>query len=147
MTQFQVTEANLKQQAKRLRDHFAGKDIDFSHSAALEAVAKQYGYRDWNILSAMLKRQQTEVNWPTVGHRVSGTYLGHKFTGTVLKIQAKTNADYRAYTFQFDKPIDVVKSEHFNAFRQRINCFLSPDMKSVDHKNRPDNILKIIQTL
>ena len=41
----------LKSQAKRLRASLAGT-TPISHVKALEAVAKQHGYRDWNTSHA-----------------------------------------------------------------------------------------------
>ncbi|MCU9949761.1 VOC family protein [Pseudomonas sp. PDM13] len=43
-----------KLMAKRLRAQLAASNHDISHSAALELVAQQLGYRDWNTASAML---------------------------------------------------------------------------------------------
>ncbi|MBL4801947.1 MAG: hypothetical protein JKY45_08635 [Emcibacter sp.] len=56
MSSTTLTIENLKIQARRIRDHLAEKNIDINHSAALEIMAKQHGFRDWNILSATLKR-------------------------------------------------------------------------------------------
>ncbi|MFJ4144395.1 glyoxalase superfamily protein [Pseudomonas sp. NPDC089734] len=44
----------VKQMAKRLRASLAAQHQEFSHSAALELVAQQLGYKDWNTASAML---------------------------------------------------------------------------------------------
>lgn len=44
----------VKQLAKRLRDALAADGVTVSHSAALELVARQFGERDWNTLSATL---------------------------------------------------------------------------------------------
>lgn len=43
-----------KQMAKRLRALLATREQEISHSAALELVAQQLGYKDWNIASAKL---------------------------------------------------------------------------------------------
>ena len=44
--------AALKAQAKRLRTTLASEGNFISHSEALEFIARQYGYRDWNTLHA-----------------------------------------------------------------------------------------------
>ncbi|MDO7930421.1 glyoxalase superfamily protein [Pseudomonas sp. KFB-139] len=43
-----------KQMAKRLRASLAVGNQELSHSAALELVAQQLGYKDWNTASALL---------------------------------------------------------------------------------------------
>lgn len=126
-----------------MRNHLAEKNIDISHGAALEILAKQHGFKDWNILSATTKRPSGKVPWPELEDNIKGTYLGHAFTGKILKVQTTNMANNRRYTILFDKPIDVVTSKHFSNYRQRINCFLDQSLKSVDHKGRPDNIVQI----
>ncbi|RMQ51027.1 hypothetical protein ALQ04_02227 [Pseudomonas cichorii] len=49
-----------KQMAKRLRASLATRNQELSHSAALELVAQQLGYKDWNTASAMLEPASTE---------------------------------------------------------------------------------------
>lgn len=141
MSSNNLTPENLKIQARRMRDHFAEKNIEISHAMALETLAKQYGYKDWNVLSATIKRQSSHKTWPELDDKVTGKYLGHNFTARVLKVQSSPVAHVRRYTFVFEEPIDVVASEHFSSFRKRINCFLDQSLKSVDHKGRADNIL------
>ena len=43
-----------KRMAKALRASLATRDQNLPHSAALEIVAQQLGYKDWNTASAML---------------------------------------------------------------------------------------------
>lgn len=143
MTSPSVTLDSLKLQARRLRDHFAQHNLEISHAATLEALAKQHGFKDWNVLSASLKRQARQMIWPNVEDRVTGTYLGHSFRGKVLKSQTAPLAHIRRYTLLFDNPIDVVTSKHFSCFRQRINCSLDESLKSVDHKGRADNLVQL----
>lgn len=144
MNTSEQTPANLKLQARRLRDYFAGKNIEISHAMALEALAKQHGFRDWNVLSATLNRQAEQKAWPELEDRIRGNYLGHSFQGKILKVETTTVANSRRYTILFDQPIDVVASAHFSSYRKQINCFLNQNLVSIDHKGRPDNILQII---
>ncbi len=144
MSSTTLTSDNLKLQARRMRDYFAEKNIDISHSSALETLAKQHGFKDWNILSATLNRQSKKIPWPGLEDKISGSYLGHAFTGKILKVQTARMENNRRYTILFDEPIDVVSSKHFSNFRQRINCILDQNLKSVDHKGRPDNIIQVI---
>ena len=137
------TSEELKAQAKRLKEHFSAQNITLSHSQALEALAKQHGFKNWNILSAKLNFGNNTPNWPTVDDKVTGTYLGHAFTGTVLRINV-TNLDHiRRYKIHFDEPIDVVKSKLFSNYRQRINCFLNEEMRSTNFKGERDNLIVI----
>lgn len=43
-----------KQMAKSLRVSLEKRNQEVSHSVALELVAQQLGYKDWNVASAML---------------------------------------------------------------------------------------------
>jgi catechol 2,3-dioxygenase-like lactoylglutathione lyase family enzyme len=52
-----------KQMAKRLRASLAARDQAVPHSTALELVAQQLGYKDWNTASAMLPQETPQ---PTV---------------------------------------------------------------------------------
>ena len=48
----QTSPESLKQQAKRLREYLQNRNMDLSHSAALEAVSQMHGYKDWNTATA-----------------------------------------------------------------------------------------------
>ncbi|NED95136.1 bleomycin resistance family protein [Phytoactinopolyspora alkaliphila] len=61
-----VTIADAKRAARILRDRLTHSAVDLSHSAALEIVARQLGYRDWNTAVAALDDQQG----PGLGHAV-----------------------------------------------------------------------------
>lgn len=49
-----VSIEQAKQMAKRLRASLAVREQTLTHAAALETVAHQLGYKDWNTASAML---------------------------------------------------------------------------------------------
>lgn len=112
---------DLKARAKRLR--MALPDIDgrpVSHSRALELIARQYGYRDWNTLHA------AAGNGPKVllslGDRVSGHYLQQPFAGEVIAIASVGSGGHTRLTLQFDEPVDVVTFDSFSAYRSRVIC-------------------------
>jgi len=114
---------DLKATAKRLR---AGSDL--THSAALERVAKQYGFRDWNTLSAQAQKQAKKLakkpasNFdPLVGDRVRGLYRGQQFEGTIIRAAAELDGG-QTLTIDFDEAIDVVEFDSFSAFRKRVSC-------------------------
>ncbi len=48
------TYQDAKAMAKSLRDSLAATSVLLSHSECLEIVAKQFGFADWNTLSARL---------------------------------------------------------------------------------------------
>jgi len=113
--------AALKAQAKRLRAAMAEKNTPLTHAMALEAVARQWGYRDWNTLSAKA-HASAAVGWH-VGQAVTGAYLGHEFTGRLKAVRAATGG-FWYLTVVFDTPVDVVESAAFSAFRKQVNVVL-----------------------
>jgi hypothetical protein len=48
------TQKNAKTMAKSLRDSLVDRNVALSHSTCLEIVARQFGFADWNTLSAKL---------------------------------------------------------------------------------------------
>ncbi|WP_377292258.1 glyoxalase superfamily protein [Rhizobium sp. SG2393] len=112
----------LKDQAKRLRAALAAEGRSISHSRALELVAAQHGYRDWNTIHAAAGNRPV-FDPMLLGSRVEGHYLGRPFVASVLGVQmlSQEPARYRL-TLHFDTPVDVVTFESFSAFRQRVHC-------------------------
>jgi hypothetical protein len=56
------TQKNAKTMAKSLRDSLVDQNVLLSHSTCLEIVARQFGFDDWNTLSAKLPAQgETEL--------------------------------------------------------------------------------------
>ena len=117
----------LKAEAKALRDERAKAGEPLSHGAALEAVARAHGYRDWNTARALLPERVTSP--VQVGWRVKGTYLGQAFKGLVIGVQLLSDMQHYEVTVKFDDPVDVVTSQLFSAFRQRVTSTL--DMRGV----------------
>ncbi|MCJ8150471.1 glyoxalase superfamily protein [Shinella sp. H4-D48] len=112
----------LKDQAKRLRARFADEMQPVSHSRALELIAAQYGFRDWNTLHAAVGNRPPFDPW-MLGSRVRGSYLGQPFDAEVIGVQALTTQPGRyRMTLHFDTPVDVVTFDSFSAFRQRVSC-------------------------
>ena len=94
-------------------------------SAALEQVAQEMGFRDWNTASARLSNLP-DSQWQ-VGERVSGTYLKRPFTGRIHGVRELTAGSGYEVTVHFDEPVDVVDWESFSAFRQRVTSYVSPE--------------------
>lgn len=108
---------DYKQQARALRFELGTDRL--THSAALELVAKQHGFRDWNTLRAA--RPQPLPGYQ-LNQRVSGRYLGQPFTGYIKAVQSIGTAGHHRLTLRFDDPVDVVTFDSFSSLRQQINC-------------------------
>ena len=52
---------SLKTQAKNLRKTLSNDGESITHSEALELIAKQHGFRDWNTLHAAQESQPNEA--------------------------------------------------------------------------------------
>lgn len=117
----------LKDQAKRLRDTLGRQGTAINHSKALELIAAQYGFRDWNTLMGAIGNRPPTRSYG-IGDQVIGHYLGQMFTGTIIGVQTLTNA-YGRYrvTFDFDEPVDVITFESWSAYRKRVTCTLDEE--------------------
>lgn len=122
--------ATLKIQARDLRASLVEVGHAVSHSTALELLARQHGYRDWNTLRAAARRV-LEVSGFRRGARVTGRYLGHAFSGQVLRAESVV-PDRTRLELQFDRPVDVVRFDSFQAFRQRVTCVVDADGVSAE---------------
>ena len=80
---FDTTSARtLKSEAKALRESRARAGLAMTHGAALEAVARAHGFRDWNTARATLPDHAAAPF--QVGMRVGGHYLERPFEGLVV---------------------------------------------------------------
>lgn len=52
------TYMNAKAMAKTLESALAARDVKLPRSAALEIIAEQFGFKDWNTLSARIAAEQ-----------------------------------------------------------------------------------------
>ena len=120
----------LKAQAKRLRKALEAEGNFISHGEALELLAHQLGYRDWNTLSAKAgNRPDTPL---AVGGRVSGRYLGQAFEADIIGLQRLAGgAGGWRVSLDLDEAVDVVKFDGFSNMRRRINGTVSRDGRSV----------------
>ena len=116
----------LKDQAKRLRQSLAATGNAITHSQALEALAGQYGLKDWNTLSALAGAIPNRRSY-RVGDRVRGTYLGQPFEGRIKGAHALSGGSRHRLTIRFDKPVDVVTFESFSAYRRQVTCTVDDD--------------------
>lgn len=134
--------ATLKQMAKRLRADLAAGGNALNHAAALETVAHQHGYKDWNTLSAAsLSYHEARAGEPDMSHQfqvgnwVKGAFMGQSFTGEILGVQTHLSGLY-GLTIRFDEPVDVVEFQSFSSMRRRVNVQVSGN--GVSPKKRSD---------
>lgn len=121
----------LKSQAVRLRTDLNAMGESIGHSRALELLAHQYGYRDWNTLHAAVGNRPPPcpVN---VGQMVAGLYLGQPFEAEVIGVRSFDATDRFRATFDFEEPVDVVTFDSFSAFRKRVSCTIDRNGKTLE---------------
>ncbi|WP_035571901.1 glyoxalase superfamily protein [Hyphomonas adhaerens] len=117
------TRDQAKARAREIRADLAKAGTPISHSEALEWVAKELGYRDWNTASARLSNMPEVVL--QVGDQVAGRYLKQAFDGRVLAVREMAGGTAFEVTLEFDEPVDVVEFDSFSNFRQRITTTVS----------------------
>jgi len=122
MTSHIYTRVQAKARARQLKAEY-GATLNLA--AALEIVAKEMGFRDWNTASARLSNGP-DTNWQ-VGERVSGQYLKRPVTERLQGVRELQAGSGYEVTIHFDEPVDVVDWESFSAFRQRVKAFVSPE--------------------
>jgi len=123
---------DLKSQAKRLRDALAKQGNIINHAQALELIASQFGFRDWNTLHAKLGNQPPQPVL-SLGDQTSGRYLGKPFNGKVVALQRLTSGPgMTRVTFDFDEPVNVSKFDSFSVLRRRVVCTLAEDGRTVE---------------
>ena len=88
MTSQIYTRVQAKARARQIK---AESSAPLSLAAALEHVAHEMGFRDWNTASARLSNAP-EPMWQ-IGERVSGTYLKQTFRGRVHAVRELQGGD------------------------------------------------------
>lgn len=123
--------SGYKQQAKRLRMLMKEQGRVISHGEALELVARQHGFRDWNTLSASAPEKpappRNSVPPLEVGALVNGRYLNQAFVGEILSVTALSDGEHFRITIHFAEPVDVVTFDSFSAFRRRVTATINRD--------------------
>lgn len=117
------TLAAAKSQAKRLRGRLASDGMTVSHSEALELVAHQHGFRDWNAFHAAIGDRPPDAFVP--GGRVQGRYLGQDFEATILAVDMLRPGWFKL-ELDLDIAVDVVRFDSFSNFRKRIRGTVGP---------------------
>ena len=117
------TRDQAKARAREIRAELSKAGTPITHSEALERVAAELGYRDWNTASARLSNEP-EVPLQ-VGDEVAGRYLKMPFEGRVLAVRELAGGTAFEVTLEFDEPVDVVEFDSFSNFRHRITAAVS----------------------
>jgi len=120
-----TTREQAKARARDIRTEQANAGTSISHARALELVATELGYRDWNTASARLSNKPEAPC--QLGDRISGRYLKQSFEGRVHAIRELAGGMGYEVTLHFDTPVDVVEFESFSGFRQRVTAMVSGD--------------------
>lgn len=115
-----VSAQTLKAEAKDLRAERAQSGQPVTQAAALEEVARNHGYRDWNTARAALP-ERVAVRFQ-VGMRVKGLYLEQPFRGLLIGVQILGNMQNYTVTVLFDEPVNVTPNFMFAAHRHRVTA-------------------------
>lgn len=130
VTRHQPNVPNLKAQARRYRSSKAAQGRTISHSRALELVARQYGFFDWNTAIAHARMLPVPQGFPAGSH-VSGQYMGQEFEARVTAA-TQLSANETFISLELWEPVDVVESDRFSAFRKRVSAIVGPDGNSYE---------------
>jgi hypothetical protein len=106
--------------AKALR---AGTPV-ISHAQALERIAKDHGFRDWNGFHAAINDLVPAAI--SAGTRVTGRYLSHAFAGEIIQT-APQDPGWTRLEIKLDTPVDTVRFASFQNMRSRITGTIGPD--------------------
>lgn len=121
---------DLKSQAKRLRASLS-ETSPITHSQALEAVARQHGYKDWNTIFAASGNASPGPPWQ-VGQIVTGAYLGKPVRGTIKSIREWADGRMFRVTLDLDQPVNVSAFDSFDVTRRRLTATLGRDGETVE---------------
>ncbi|MBO6550847.1 MAG: hypothetical protein JJ964_14650 [Rhizobiales bacterium] len=133
-----VTQA--KDQAKRLRTKMLEDGSKIGHAQSLELVAHRHGFRDWNSMRATIGNGSPK-GW-AVGDRVTGTYLSQTFSAHVISV-SNIKPEWFKLVLQLEQAVDVVTSNSFSNYRQRIHGVVGPKGYSVERTSNGEPHLQI----
>ena len=123
MTEDLPTLFEAKNLAKALRKRLSEKGVVLGHSQALERIAQDHGFKDWNGFHAAIEADQSEA-WG-VGARVTGRYLSQPFAATILSSEQLRPGWFRL-VLNLDEAVDVVRFDSFSNLRKQIRVEVGP---------------------
>jgi hypothetical protein len=152
---------DLKSQARRLRAALSETGRPISYSQALEAIARQRGYRDWNTLHAASAERRAGLSGgrsgdqpgdqpgarsggPPValGDQVTGAYLGHPIAAEVIGVQTLGDGRYRV-KLALDRPVNVSAFPAMEVLRRRLNANIGRDGATVEKTSNGEPHLRL----
>ena len=133
----------MKAEARALRAEREAAGRPITHSAALEEVARQHGYRDWNTAAAAVPDRI--VTPAQVGQRVKGSYLGNPFTGMLIGMQMLPDMQHYKVTVVFDQPVNVSKSKLFDIVRNRVTATVDSHGVSATHTSDGEPHMRLLR--
>lgn len=133
-----VTQA--KDQAKRLRAKMLKGDKKIGHAQSLELIAHEHGFRDWNCMRVAIGNGPSK-GW-AVGDRVTGAYLSQPFSALVISV-SNIKPEWFKLVLQLERAVDVVTSNSFSNYRQRIRGVVGPKGYSVERTSNGEPHLQI----
>lgn len=125
-----TTIEDLKTQAKRLRAALTEAGKPMSHSQALEALARQRGYRDWNTLHAAIGNQPPGPP-VALGDIVTGAYLGHPIEAKVVGLSGLGDGRYRV-KLDLATPVNVSAFPAMEVLRRRLNANIRANGETIE---------------
>jgi len=120
--------ANLKAEARRYRAAHEAQGRSLPHARALELVARQHGFSDWNTAAAKARAHPVPEKL-IAGKQVEGRYLGHRFTARIIA-STQLEDGHVFLTLDLHEPIDVAESAWFAALRKRISGTVDEEGRS-----------------
>lgn len=135
--------ANLKAEARRYRASHEAQGRSLTHARALELVARQHGYADWNTAAAKARVYPVPQSLGA-GKHVKGRYLGREFTARIIA-STQLEDDQVFVTLDLAEPVDVVDSSRFSALRKRISGTVCGDGRSAARLSSGDPQIEIMQ--
>lgn len=141
MTFDTISARTLKSEAKALRESRARTGLAMTHGAALDAVARAHGFRDWNTARATLPDHAAAPF--QVGMRVGGHYLERPFEGLVVGVRLLGSRPLLSVTIQFDKPVDVTPNLMFETLRQRVTATVNTEGVSPELRGNGKPVMQL----
>ena len=102
-----------------------------SYSQALEAVARQHGYKDWNTIFAACGNAPSGPPWQ-VGQIVTGAYLGKPVRGTIKSLRQLADGRMFRVSLDLDQPVNVSAFDSFDVMRRRLSATLNRKGETVE---------------
>jgi len=140
MTRHLPTSTEAKQQARQLRADLTAEGTSVNHAQALELVAHQHGFRDWNAFHAAIGNRPPDGWMP--GGRVAGFYLSQPFEATVLAVEMLRPGWFRL-VLDLDEAVDVVQFDSFSNFRKRVQAVVGPNGHSMERTSNGEAHMRL----